>query len=958
MKQTLLLSLLSFLLAGRTVSQDLLVRESGPLSPAEEKAALSVPEGFTMELFASEPMINKPINLAVDARGRVWVSSTVEYPYAAEKDRWSDEFGSSVRDSRDAIKILEDTDGDGVADRVTDFVDGLNIPTGVLPWHRPEDHDGCIAWSIPNIWYFADTTGDGKCDKREVLFGPLGYEKDTHGMCSSFRLGADGWVYATHGFNNTSHLLAKDGSELELHSGNVFRFRPDGSRVEIWSRGQVNPFGLCFDGRGNLYSADCHSAPVYQLLRGAHYPSFGKPHDGLGFAPAMITHTHGSTGIAGIVFVDGGIWGEEWDDEVLIGNPVTSRINRDRIEFAGTTPVARERPDLVTSRDPWFRPVDLTLAGGALYVADFYNRIIGHYEVPLDHPGRDRERGRIWRVVKGAGGVAVSGQPKARKAVRGISDPIAALADADPWVRRAAASAIQDSPSVEAVVALRSAARETVAADTHLHHALQLAMRECLRLPGAFRDLPKEGEIGTVALAVESAEAAGYLLSLPDDAPGLERDFLPRRRRHVGRWGSERALDQIIATASDSRTDATEVGTNLLEIAEGLEERDGILVNERWIAAATKVVGELLGMLSEGDVANWTAHSLPAGAAGSARDGSVWEVQIRKSAEGREIAVLSSLVRSSRRGEEGTGVLRSRDFDMPERLRFPLCGHRGSPTAEAHEKNYVSLRDVVSGEELFRAFPPRSDVARVVEWGRPDLVGRKVSLEVVDGDEGKAYAWLAVGEVEGVSLPFDRFEEEIRVRQLLVGLAERLVRSAPIDLRDKLAAFLPVSPPVPSLAINPVEEAEREALIARRVSSFEPKEVDATNGERVFRQQCSLCHRIGGEGALIGPQLDGIGTRGIARLVEDILEPNRNVDAHFRLTVLTLSDGSTRAGFAVSGGGKMIQLLDAAGQTQRIAESEIKTRETSALSLMPSTWGTTLSEADFRDLVGWLLKQR
>jgi glucose/arabinose dehydrogenase len=329
------------------------------------------------------------------------VSSSVEYPYSADKARWSDEKGTRVKDSRDAIKILEDTDGDGKADKVTDFADGLNIPTGVLPWHKPEHKAGCIAWSIPNIWYFADTDGDDKADVREVLFGPLGYEKDTHGMCSSFRLGLDGWVYATHGFNNTSHFKAKDGSTLDLHSGNVFRFKPDGSRVEPWTHGQVNPFGLAWDRYGNLYSADCHSSPIYQLIRGACYPSFGKPHDGLGFAPVMCEHSHGSTGICGIVYIDGGVWGPEWDDHTFVGNCVTSRVNHDKVTFTGSTPKANEQPDFLTSDDPWFRPVDLQLGpDNALYIADFYNKIIGHYEVPLDHPGRDKERGRIWRVVK------------------------------------------------------------------------------------------------------------------------------------------------------------------------------------------------------------------------------------------------------------------------------------------------------------------------------------------------------------------------------------------------------------------------------------------------------------------------------------------------------------------------------------------------------------------------------
>src|SRR3954467_7271422 len=98
-----------------------LVRETEALTPEQERAALHVPHGFAVQLFASEPMINKPINMAFDARGRLWVSSTVEYPYSADKSRWSDEKGTLVKDSRDAIKILEDTDGDGKSDKVTDF---------------------------------------------------------------------------------------------------------------------------------------------------------------------------------------------------------------------------------------------------------------------------------------------------------------------------------------------------------------------------------------------------------------------------------------------------------------------------------------------------------------------------------------------------------------------------------------------------------------------------------------------------------------------------------------------------------------------------------------------------------------------------------------------------------------------------------------------------------------------
>src|SRR5205814_2319036 len=213
---------------------------------------------------------------------------------------------------------------------------------------------------------------------------------------------------------------------VKMNSGNTYRIRLDGSRIEQNTWGQVNPFGLCFDALGNLYSADCHSEPVYQLLRGGYYPSFGKPHDGLGFAPSMIFRGQGSTATSGIVYYEDGLGPAEFRNNIFTGNVMTSRVNRDAVTFTGSTPLANERPDFVATDDPWFRPVNLQLGpDGALYMADFYNRIIGHYEVPLTHPGRDRERGRIWRIVyKGSVGQA-SGLPSTEAPASHRSRPVA-----------------------------------------------------------------------------------------------------------------------------------------------------------------------------------------------------------------------------------------------------------------------------------------------------------------------------------------------------------------------------------------------------------------------------------------------------------------------------------------------------------------------------------------------------
>lgn len=365
------------------------VRETPWLSPADEQRGFHLPDGFVAELVASEPQITKPLNMAFDAHGRLWVTCTVEYPYAAPEGQIA----------KDTIRVLEDTDKDGNFDKVTTFADQLNIPIGILPISQ-----GVICFSIPNLWLLQDTDGDGKADQRTKLLGPFDTSRDTHGMVNALRQGSDGWIYACHGFNNRSKVTAADGSTVELNSGNTFRFLPDGSRIEQFTSGQVNPFGMCCDEWGNWYTADCHSKPLTGLLAGACYPSFGRPHDGLGFAPSMMDHLHGSTAICGVEYYQAEQFPKPFRNLFFSGNVMTSRINCNAIERRGATVIARELGDFMTSDDPWFRPVDIIQGpDGALYVADFYNKIIGHYEVPLTHPDRDRTSGRIWRIRYKAG---------------------------------------------------------------------------------------------------------------------------------------------------------------------------------------------------------------------------------------------------------------------------------------------------------------------------------------------------------------------------------------------------------------------------------------------------------------------------------------------------------------------------------------------------------------------------
>ncbi len=283
------------------------IADSEPLSPRDEVKKFHVPPGFEVQLVAAEPDIHKPLNLAFDDRGRLWVTETVEYPYAAPPGR----------KPRDAVKILADFGPDGRARHITTFADGLNIPIGVLPLPGKQPQRAFV-YSIPSIYRLTDSTGDNQADKREAFYTQFEF-RDTHGMTNNFTLGFDGWIYACHGYSNTSTVKGGDNKPIVMNSGNIYRMKPDGSHLEYFTHGQVNPFGLAFDPLGNLYSSDCHTRPIYQLLRGAWYPSFGKPHDGLGFGPEVMTHDHGSTAIAGITYYAAQQFPKEYHDNIFIG---------------------------------------------------------------------------------------------------------------------------------------------------------------------------------------------------------------------------------------------------------------------------------------------------------------------------------------------------------------------------------------------------------------------------------------------------------------------------------------------------------------------------------------------------------------------------------------------------------------------------------------------------------------
>ncbi len=657
------------------------VRSTPWLTPAQQQAGFHLPPGFEISLFAAEPTIAKPLNMAFDDRGRLWLTQTTRYPYPAPLDHDP----AAVDQAADAVVVLEDRSGNGAADTCTTFADGLNIPIGVLPYG-----DGCLCFSIPYIWYLRDTTGDGRCDQRQRLLGPFDTTRDTHGMVNSLRDGGDGWIYACHGFNNQSTVAGSDGHAVTMHSGNTFRFRPDGSRIERVTRGQVNPFGLTQDDWGYWYSADCHSKPITQLVPGASYPSFGRSHDGLGFLPPMVDHLHGSTAISGILHIAAESPLTELRQQILSGNVMTSRINRNGVRYRGATAVGHELPDFLTSDDPWFRPVDLQLGPDhAIYVADFYNRIIGHYEVPLDHPGRDRTSGRIWKITSDntSPPPALDRQTQAAKdrltllrRAAGRQLPVLArelLNDSNPHVARLAAERLGETGDVDDVERLIKRLDNVVTEDHVLRQSIRIALARLLRSASesdkVWSWVKPDGPVGDTLFdilpAVPRAEATAATLRYIQRSRDPAR--FAERLRQVAASATPQQLQDCMKLAQGIAGDDLAAQTQWLDVLWQARSNQATPLPDDLLTWMQAVASELWEMFYRAQTS-----AVPPPVTWVSDRGEPWPQQERFTNQRESVSLHSSFVW----GETYTGWLRSDPFDVPAEISFFWRGIMAVPT--------------------------------------------------------------------------------------------------------------------------------------------------------------------------------------------------------------------------------------------------------------------------------------
>lgn len=986
------------------------IRTTEARTPEDERLGFKLPEGFEITCFAAEPQIGKPINMAFDAKGRLWVTQSFEYPFPATPGK-----------GKDKLTILEDTDEDGKADKFTVFSDTLNIPIGVLPLN-----DGAVVYSIPNVYKYTDANGDGKADGQQVLLGPF-KTHDTHGMINNLVRGYDGWVHACHGFSNRDTVAGADGDSISMISGNTFRFRPDGSRAEKTTDGRINPFGLVYDERGYVYSTDCHTSPLYQLIRHADYTQWGKE-EGMGFAPDMTSLSDEATALAGIGYYADKLFPETFRSNFYVGDVVRCRVYRYSGSFNGATPVGKREEDFMLSDDPWFRPVDVKLGpDGALYIADFYNSIIGHYEVPLNHPKRDHVRGRIWRIT-------YKGKSNEKKdwTAAAVNELLEALDMDNQFIRMTAADQLADRIGRPAIQPLTATLNEKNISSQKYVHTLWILQRLNSLQPAMLQAAAVHPDplirLHAMHILAEQSGPKEYwplvLNGLEDKEPQIKRAAIELLPDYPSLQSVQLALKmkKQIPASDDHLLYATRLSLrNLLRSEIIMKQAAAIEWNEN---DATSISDVLMGVPSQ--------------------DAGIFlyrYVSKYKPAGNRAPAIFQHIARFAPYTDLDAAVKMAMNYQQPDSVNVPIYQGMQQGIAQRGEKDNALLAawgqllaasvlqtypfsnqnrvpilrrqtfaaDVAGKYKMTQVIPQLESIAQ--------SPGANLTNELVDLKAAAVRALIKIDTKKGSAIA-QQLLSDMQTDAPLKSAVGRLVgefsssvvngifkevKNASPDLQTNMAVALAATPEGKTILfqrvskkeifprtlleprvrerifldatpaqkkqfetltkdINPVDSL-LQALIFTRLEAFEQAMQAASkpavdSGRIVFLLKCATCHSINTEGGDIGPNLDGVAQWGPKALSEKILDPNRNISENFRMYSIRMKDGKVSSGLYRREEGAVIIFADITGREFSVAKKDIAEQTPSKLTLMPDNFKETLSQKDFNALVHFLLNPK
>jgi putative heme-binding domain-containing protein len=943
--------------------------------PEIERKALQVADGFEVNLFAADPLLAKPIQMNFDSAGRLWLACSESYPQIKPGQK-----------ANDKIIVLEDSDGDGKADKTSVFADGLLIPTGIEP-----GDGGVYVGASTELLHLSRPQGEKGPLRRRVILSGFGTE-DTHHIVHTLRWGHDGLLYFNQSIYIHSHIETPDGPR-RLGGGGVWQLRPETGRLEVFARGWWNPWGHHFDRWGQSFVTDgAGTEGVNPVIVGASYTATP------GATRVLQGLNPGHPKYCGCEILSGRHLPEAWRGNLITHDFRGHRVCRFTLAPEGSYYTATLQADLIRSNHPAFRPVDVKMGpDGAIYIADWYNPIIQHGEVDFRDPRRDVSHGRIWRIT--AKGRPLVPRPKLVDAK--TSELFEALKAPEDWTRHHARRVLKERGKsvlpelkewtakqgeeplrLEALWAYQSLdvvepkllASLLDAKDYHVRAA-------AVRVASAWHDrLPNPLELLNPRVAdehpqvrleavralgqipdVRAAELALRVLNYPFDKyldyslwltmRELESYWLPAL--HAGKFAVADARHLLFALQS---ADSRAVLRPLVELVRAGKAG----ANETGVLSFISTLGgpPELSLLWERVVDS----SRPVGDRVRLLEALEQATRQRNVRPGGDLSHLNSLLKGDKEDLQAAAAriagLWGLETTRPQLLELA----QAEKTSDAVRQAAVDGLAALGGKSSIEALQKLADAD-----GSPLL--RRLALIALVRLDAKAAADRAASVL--AKLPNDTaaagiFEAFLQRKGGPALLAAALrANKIPADVaRIGLRSVRSTGRPDEGLAevltkaggltfgARTLSPKEMEALMTEVASRGDP-----ARGELVFRrkdQVCLKCHAVGGAGGQVGPDLSSIGASApVDYLIDSLLQPNKAIKENYHSLLVTTKKGQQYSGIKVRETKTELVLRSAEDQEIVVPLKDVEERSPGG-SLMPDGLTDTLTRSELVDLVRFL----
>ena len=942
--------------------------ESEFLSPEAAVDIMTLPDEFDVNVWASEPMITQPMAFCWDDRGRLWVAENRDY------ESRGDGFSNSG-DSR--ILILEDTDGDGQADSRKVFWEGMAFPSALAV-----GFDGVYVGAPPHLLFVPDKDQNDKADVADIEILLTGWGiRDRHETINSFHWGPDGWLYGLEGFATPSRIRKPEaGEKLYGHNdpfptdifekegvdinGGVWRYHPTKDRFEVVAHGFSNPWGIDYDAKGQLFITACVIPHAFHVIPGGIYHRQGGQH----FNPyvysdiqTIVDHGHRSAHGGARVYLSDAFPKEQYG-RLFMANIHEHAVLSDILEPKGSGFVAHHGEDFLYANNGQWIGFSMELGpGGNLYVLDWHD---------ADICGKDvyqKETGRIYQISPKKS-LAENWEGRYDDLTQKSSVELAQLQTSpSSWHARRARVILQHraqdkSLEADAAEVLRGILEGNANPDHRLRAVWALHVSQAIN-EGELVELLDDSNTHIRAWAVQllgedfdvSKQVVAKFTKMTKDPSPVVRMYLAsvlQRLDLSDRWELAKGLVRHKEDIEDHNIPlmlwfgieplVPSDPERALELAKASE----IPLISQYIARRmvdadeVKLLVDQVGKrsLQQGDLLLGLSQGLEGRTDLKAPDN--WSAVYNKLKRNRQLADLALSV--------------SQDFGSLEASQAYMA--KLQDTGLGKEDRIVALNALAAQnwEELPAVLPSLME--------EPNL--RLSAIQAVASYDSDSLGHLLLENYEQFSpLEKERALQSMASRSSYGWMLTKAMKEGAIPKRD-LPAYL--ARQMRRVVGNgfvefwgPIDEmtGDKEQAYKKYEALLTPKALANANlekGHKLFLQSCGACHQLFGEGGKLGPDITGSNRMQLDYLLENILDPNAVIQDDYKLVVLTTRDGRTYSGNIASENERQLSLKVVGQEDVVLNLSDIQSRQTMEVSLMPEGLLATLSDQEVVDLVGYL----